>query len=188
MQQDSRWEKRGLMVVRGLVGGLFAGVVFAGLSIWFVVDAGLAGDLFPNVIATIPQPDEWLALGQTSPVVGWLTHFGLSAAYGMAFALLAAELKSNTSRSALALVYGIGIYVFNFLLLAPLFYPVFTTLNQPFEATVHLVFGALLIPFLVTWRKRDPDEGLPAIVQRARENEGLEPHTPATSFHPDNLR
>jgi hypothetical protein len=50
-----------------------------------------------------------------------------------------------------------------------MFYPVFETANQPFEAGVHIVYGFLLAPFLVKWRgfvKHD-DKLSPIVAQAA---------------------
>lgn len=167
----SKWDSHPRMMLRGAIGGLVAGVIFGLFQMWFMVDAGLPADTIIHMIATIVQPDEYFAAGTTSLAVGWAVHVGLSITYGALLGLLAAEFKSNVSRVALAGFYGLVIYMFNFLLLVPLFYPVFSIANQPFEAVVHVVYGFLLAPFLVKWRAfSKPKDEMPAIVARAAAN------------------
>lgn len=159
------------MMVRGAVGGLAAGVIFGLFQMWYLADAGMPANTIIHMIATIVQPDEYFAAGTTSLAAGWAVHVGLSITYGALLGLLATEFKSNASRVALAGFYGLVVYMFNFLLLVPLFYPVFEIANQPFEAVVHVVYGFLLAPFLVKWRgfTKKEDE-LPPIVARAAAN------------------
>lgn len=167
----SKWDSHLRMMVRGAVGGLFAGVIFGAFQMWYLADAGVPADTIIHMIATIVQPDEYFAAGTTSLPIGWAVHLGLSVTYGALLGLLATEFKSNASRVALAGFYGLVIYVFNFLLLVPLFYPVFEIANQPFEAVVHVVYGFLLAPFLVKWRGfSKSSDGLPAIVATAQAN------------------
>ncbi len=41
-------------------------------------------------------------------------------------------------------IYGALLYVVNFLVIAPLAFPIFEMANQPFELVVHVVFGTVL--------------------------------------------
>lgn len=172
----SKWDRPWRMTLRGALGGLVAGAVFMFLEMWFLADAELPANTVIHLIATIVQPDEYFEAGTTSLAVGWAVHAGLSVAYGAVFGLAASEMHSNITRVASASLYGFGIYVFNFLVLAPLFYELFTTTNQPFQATVHIVFGAIITPFIVTWRGRraKPEPALAPIVHQWRENGGQE--------------
>ena len=104
-----------------------------------------------RMIATIVQNDARFDAGTASATVGLLVHLGLSITYGTVFGVFAAELYSNATRAFSAIVYGAGIFCLNFLVLSPAWYPVFQRTNQPFEGTVHLLFGAILIPFVVRW-------------------------------------
>jgi hypothetical protein len=159
------------MMLRGAVGGLFAGVIFGMFQMWYLADAGMPANTIIRMIATIVQPDEYFAAGTTSLTIGWAVHIGLSVTYGALIGLLTTEFKANASRVVLTGFYGLVIYIFNFLLLAPLFYPVFETANQPFEAVVHVVYGFLLAPFLVKWRGFvKHDDKLPPIVAQAAAN------------------
>jgi hypothetical protein len=188
----SKWDGHLYMMLRGAVGGLIAGVVFGVFQMWFLADAGLPANTIIHMIATIVQPDEFFAAGTTSLTVGWAVHVSLSITYGALLGLLAAEFRSNSARVALAGFYGLVVYVFNFLLLAPMFYPVFETANQPFEAVVHIVYGFLLAPFLVKWRgfMKNEDQ-LPPIVARAAANAAADSSQPAhqyTAWDPKQLR
>ena len=189
---DSKWDSHGRMAIRGAVAGLVAGVIFGALQMWFLADAGLPANTIIHMIATIVQPDEYFAAGETSLAVGWAVHIGLSIGYGTLFGLLCAELSSNITRVWMSAVYGLAIYMFNFLVLAPFFYPVFEeNANQPFEGTVHVVYGALLSPFLVKWSGRSKNAPTMApVVAQAERNQGVEvaPGTPLTRFEPTNLR
>lgn len=188
---SSRWDSRRYMVLRGAIGGLAAGVLFGLLQMWFLADADLPADTIIHMIATIVQPDEYFATGQTSLAVGWAVHVGLSITYGAIFGLLCSEFESNVTRVWTACVYGAFIYMINFLVLAPLLYPVFQTANQPFEGTVHVVYGALLIPFVVRWSGRRVTSGpaLPPIAAAYERRTAVvaAPSTPST-FDPSALR
>lgn len=140
-----------VLVVRGAIGGLVAGAVFGVLNMWFAADAGLPAATPLHMIATIVQDDARFDAGTTSAGVGLVVHLALSLGYGAIFGLFAAELHSNMTRGIGALVFGAGLYCLNFLILAPHWYPVFQRANQPFEGTVHLLFGAMLIPFIARW-------------------------------------
>lgn len=184
----STWDNHSRMMLRGAAGGLFAGVIFGLFQMWYLADAGLPANTIIHMIATIVQPDEYFAAGTTSLAVGWAVHVVLSITYGALLGLLATEFKSNASRVALAGFYGLVVYMFNFLLLVPLFYPVFDIANQPFEAVVHVVYGFLLAPFLVKWRgftKRD--DQLPPIVATAAANAHLA-NREFVSYDPAQLR
>ena len=191
--RSTRWDTRRYMVLRGAIGGLVAGVLFGLLQMWFLADAELPADTIIHMIATIVQPDEYFATGQTSLAVGWAVHVGLSIAYGAIFGLLCSEFESNVTRVWTACVYGAFIYMLNFLVLAPLLYPVFVEANQPFEGTVHVVYGALLIPFVVRWSGRRVTSGpeLPPIAaayERRRASAPVSPPAAPATFDPASLR
>jgi hypothetical protein len=81
--------------------------------------------------------------------VGTLVHLTLAAAYGMVFAVLAAALpdvrRSLFTFAAAGAAFGLGLWVFNHFLVAPLAFPWFADLAQPAVAAAHgLVYGPLL--------------------------------------------
>ncbi|MEX0914110.1 MAG: hypothetical protein WDZ57_04075, partial [Demequina sp.] len=123
--REIKFDSHGAMTVRGAVGGLVAGVIFGVLQMWYLADAGMPATTIIHMIATIVQPEELFYAGETSAVVGWAVHISLSLIYGAFIGLVSAELRSNVTRVSLALFYGLCIFIFNFLVLAPFFYPVF---------------------------------------------------------------
>ena len=94
--QMSRVEEPvGRRLVRGAVGGVAAGLVFAGVTMWFVDSTGGPVEMPLRMMATIVQGDAAMAAGSTSPVVGVAVHLALSALFGMAFALVVPRLGTN---------------------------------------------------------------------------------------------
>jgi hypothetical protein len=53
----------------------------------------------------------------------------------------------GVDESLVGTVYGVLLYVVNFLVLSPLLFPVFGDANQPFELFAHVVFGTVLAFF-----------------------------------------
>lgn len=185
---SSHWDRHAVMALRGAIGGVISGLVFGAFQMWFVADAGLPASTIIHMIATIVQPDAYFAAGQTSAAVGWSVHVALSLTYGTLLGLLAAELRSNVTRVSVAALFGLAIFMFNFLVLAPHFYPVFDGVNQPFEAVVHVVFGAMIAPFIVRWSgRRTDDVHLPAVVEQARRNAYLG-EQPVRTWDPSLMR
>lgn len=195
-EQQYRFDTHAWMALRGAIGGLVAGLIFGLIQMWFFADAGMPADTIIHLIATLVQPDSYFAAGQTSLALGWAIHITLSLTYGAIYGLAATEMQSNATRMWGAAVWGGLIYVFNFVILAPLFYGLFTTANQPFELAVHIVYGALIGPWLVLWRER----GRPAppeapVVQQWRERgapelptDSTQPLQPHTTFDGKHLR
>ncbi len=135
----------------GLISGFLAGVAFIALTSWFATSTGKP-QLRPfEVIATLaqgPPPP------QTAIWIGMVIHSLLAALFGLLFAAVVAPARKQRSGGWLlwpGLLYGGIIYAVNFQVLArhvPQF-SAFQALNQPFELTVHLVFGAVLAALLV---------------------------------------
>jgi uncharacterized membrane protein YagU involved in acid resistance len=85
-----------------------------------------------------------MATGTTSPALGGVVHVVLSALFGMVFALAVPRFRTNGTVALAGTVYGLLLYVVNFLVLTPLVFTTFRMANQPFEVFAHLVFGTLL--------------------------------------------
>ncbi|PPK98155.1 hypothetical protein CLV92_102308 [Kineococcus xinjiangensis] len=134
----------GATLARGAVGGLAAGAVFAAVTMWFMVSMGQPATMPLMMIAAIVQGQEALAAGTAGPALGVLVHMALSLAFGLVFAAATARIRSNATIAVLGAVYGVLLYVVNFLVLAPLVFPWFGQANQPFEFVVHIVFGVLV--------------------------------------------
>jgi len=131
-------------LVRGAVGGVAAGLVFAAVTMWFADSTGGTAELPLRMIATIVKGDQAMATGTTSPALGGVVHVALSAVFGMVFALAVPRFRTNGTVALAGTVYGLLLYVLNFLVLTPLVFTTFRMANQPFEVVAHLVFGTLL--------------------------------------------
>jgi uncharacterized membrane protein YagU involved in acid resistance len=151
-------------LIRGAVGGVVSGMVFAGVTMWFASTMpGGKAEMPLHMIASIVQGGKQAIMqGETSTAVGLVVHVVLSAAFGVVFALIAPMLRTNGTAALAGTVYGAVLYVVNFLVLSPLLFPVFAEANQPFELFAHVVFGTLLSFFFYGSGVRR-DEGFLAI-------------------------
>lgn len=131
-------------LARGAVGGLLTGVVFILITRWFASSVGDPIDGPLMMISTLLRGDAAMAAGTTSVSLGWGVHLALSVGFGIAFALVAPVFKTNGTVAIAGAVYGGLLYVVNFMILAPIAFPIFKMANQPFEVVVHIVFGFLL--------------------------------------------
>jgi hypothetical protein len=134
----------------GGLSGFLAGIVFIALTSWFTTSVGNPALMPFRVIATIvvgPPPTMaaiWL---------GMLVHSVLATLFGLVFAALTAPLRGTQPTGVLmwaGLLYGGVVYAVNFQVLARFieYWGAFLNVNQPFEVTVHLVYGALTAALL----------------------------------------
>jgi hypothetical protein len=137
-------EPLGRRLVRGAVGGVAAGLVFAAVTMWFAHSTGGKAEMPLRMISTIVEGDQAMAAGTTSLALGVAVHMVLSALFGMAFALAVPWFRTNGTVALAGTAYGLLLYVVNFLVLTPLVFTTFGMANQPFEVFAHLVFGTLL--------------------------------------------
>jgi uncharacterized membrane protein YagU involved in acid resistance len=131
-------------LLRGAIGGVVAGMVFAGVTMWFADSTGGKADMPLRMISTIVKGDAAMAEGTSDPAVGVVVHVLLSALFGMVFALAVPWFRTNGTVAVAGTAYGLLLYVVNFLVLTPLAFTTFRDANQPFEVFAHLVFGTLL--------------------------------------------
>ena len=143
-QTGAMEEPVGRRLVRGAVGGVAAGIVFAAVTMWFADSTGGKAEMPLRMIATIVKGDQVMATGTTSPALGGVVHVVLSALFGMLFALAVPRFRTNGTVALAGTIYGLLLYVLNFLVLTPLVFTTFRMANQPFEVVIHLVFGTLL--------------------------------------------
>jgi hypothetical protein len=139
-----RTEDLSKRVLRGAIGGLVAGGAFIAATMWFASSLGDPADAPLMMIATLVQGEAAMEAGTASPALGLLVHAVLSAVFGVVFALIAPRFGTNGTVALAGTVYGALLYVVNFLVIAPLAFPIFEMANQPFELVVHVVFGTLL--------------------------------------------
>jgi hypothetical protein len=137
-------EPVGRRLVRGAVGGVAAGIVFAAVTMWFAQSTGGKAEMPLRMISTIVKGDQAMAAGTTSPALGGVVHVVLSALFGIVFALAVPRFRTNGTVALAGTAYGLLLYVVNFLVLTPLLFTTFRMANQPFEMFAHLVFGMLL--------------------------------------------
>lgn len=141
-----------LWLAWGALSGFLAGVLFIALTSWFTTSVGMPSPpLMPfRVIATVvegpppPQATIW---------VGMVIHSVLAALFGLVFAALTGPLRGTQPAGRLlwaGLLYGGLVYAVNFQVLARFieYWGAFLGVNQPFELTVHLVFGAVTAALL----------------------------------------
>ncbi|MBW3606250.1 MAG: hypothetical protein KY460_15375 [Actinobacteria bacterium] len=130
-------------LVRGVIGGIVAGVLFIALNAWYVASQGQAPVRPLGLISSIVLGAD--ALPQdVNPALGAAIHLALSAAYGVVFALLVPLFRTNGTVALAGTVYGIGLFAVNFLVLAQTLLPQFQTPNLPVEFMAHALFGLVL--------------------------------------------
>jgi len=135
-------------LVRGAVGGIIAGMVFAAVTMWFVTTQKMSALTPLHMISTIVKGDQAMMTGATSVPIGLVVHMVLSMMFGVVFALAVSRLRTNGAVALAGLVFGLLLYVVNFQILGRLLFTTFLMANQPFEVLAHLVFGSLLALFL----------------------------------------
>ncbi|MFH5822902.1 hypothetical protein [Georgenia sp. AZ-5] len=140
------------LAVRGAVGGIVAGIVFGAVNMWYAASTGMPAEMPLQMIATIVQGEESLAAGTASAPLGLVVHMVLSMAFGVTLALLVLRLPSDAMRAMVGLVFGVALYLVNFLVISPLAFPVFQEANQPLELATHVIYGAVAVLFLLHWR------------------------------------
>jgi len=159
-------------LLRGALAGLVAGLLFILATMWLASAEGKPADMPLRMISTVLKGDAAMADGTTSVGLGWATHLVLSAIFGVVFALVTPLLKTNGTAAIVGTVYGLLLYVVNFLVLAPLVFTTFQKANQPFELVVHVIFGTL-IGFAFFSSGPRSSEPLLAIGKTSRETVGV---------------
>lgn len=138
-------DSMGTRVLRGALGGIGAGLLFVWVTMWFTSEMPDGKAEMPlRMMSTLVKGDAAMMEGTTSVGVGWGVHLVLSAAFGIAFALVTPMFRTNGTLLLAGTMYGGLLYVVNFLVLAPLAFTTFENANQPFELVVHIVFGTLM--------------------------------------------
>lgn len=147
----------GQYLTMGVIGGFLAGVAFIALTSWFAVSRGNP-QLSPfRLIASLAQGPA-AAIDATGDLwLGMLIHSLLAAIFGLIFALVTVSIRSARLVALAGPIFGAIVYVVNFQVLARLIdqFSAFRTVNQPFEASVHLVYGSLVAVLLLVGARRD---------------------------------
>lgn len=129
-------------MVRGAVGGIAAGTIFAAAEIWSATSNDLPVRAPFLAISTIVLGDSALGSGQADVLTGLIIHTAISIFYGMLFGVITPILRTNGTVALAGMVYGGLIYVVDFQVIAPIWFPLFATFDQSFSLLVHLIFGA----------------------------------------------
>jgi hypothetical protein len=142
--EGTRDEAVGSKILRGTIGGAAAGAIFIFVTMWFADSVGDPSTGPLMMISTIVKGEAAMANGTADPTLGWIVHGALSVLFGIAFAFVTPLFRTNGTVALAGIVYGALLYVVNFLVIAPIVFPIFQMANQPFELAIHIVFGALL--------------------------------------------
>jgi hypothetical protein len=145
----------GQYLVAGFISGFLAGVAFIALTCWYSSYHG-SPELMPfRFVASLAKGPTGIA---THPLwMGMAIHSVLSALFGLVFAIFTSWIRSASLVALAGLVCGAVIYIVDFQILARVVsqFSAFRTTDQPFEAAVHLVFGAVLAVLILLGARRD---------------------------------
>lgn len=148
MQGNTQLERFESRIVRGAVGGAFAGLLFLLANMWFAESHGMPAVAPMLDISTIFHFSDQPEVAPENVVIGLVVHMTLSLAFGIAFALVVPLLANARMLIAGAVGFGVALYLFNFQVLGRLFFEWFQEgPNQLFELFIHAVYGLLLVPF-----------------------------------------
>jgi uncharacterized membrane protein YagU involved in acid resistance len=137
-------------VARGAVAGLVAGLVFLVANMLWATKSDLPAVAPLIDISTIFSFDDVANPTTENMLVGLVTHLTLSAAFGLAFALLVSFLRDVRVLVAGGVLFGIALYLVNFQILGRTAFPWFQEgPDQVFELFAHMGFGLLLVPFFL---------------------------------------
>ncbi len=144
---------------RGSVAGFVGGVGFLLATMAFVTTKDLPAVAPLIDISTIFHGQDTPTPSPENMLVGLVTHTGLSILFGIGFALLVTAVPTLRRVPLLvgaAIAYGLLLYLVNFQILGRTLFPWFTNPkgpNQGFEVFIHAVYGLMLVPFFLAWRR-----------------------------------
>ncbi|MBI4319476.1 MAG: hypothetical protein HY675_13390 [Chloroflexi bacterium] len=146
------------LLVHGIIGGIVAGIVFAIFEMAAAATMGLSFFDPVRLIASLAIGTQALSPAfplATAVITGLVVHLVLSAVYGVIFVyLLALTNQISTSVGLLLLfgtIFGLALWVVNFLIIAPIFWPQFTMVDQFWNGFVaHTFFYGTVIGWYVS--------------------------------------
>jgi hypothetical protein len=137
-------------VARGTVAGIAAGLAFLVANMLWATNSDLPAVAPLIDISTIFNFDDVAHPTTENMFIGLVTHLTLSAAFGVAFALLVPLLRDFRMLALGAVAFGIALYLVNFQILGRTAFPWFQEgPDQVFELFAHAGFGLLLVPFFL---------------------------------------
>lgn len=114
------------LLLVGTVAGLFAGFLFILANMYYTPTQGLPAVAPFFAIGTIFYRDAMPEMTPAYAIVGLITHFSLSIAFGLTFALVLVPLFSHTRALIVgAILYGGVLYVLNYQILGRLVFKFF---------------------------------------------------------------
>lgn len=138
-------------VARGTLAGLAAGLVFLVANMLWATKSDLPAVAPLIDISTIFNFDDVANPTTENMLIGLVTHLTLSAAFGLAFAVLVPFLRNFRVLALGGVAYGVALYLVNFQVLGRTAFPWFQEgPDQVFELVVHAGFGLLLVPFFLS--------------------------------------
>jgi hypothetical protein len=147
------------LLTSGVVAGFAAGIVFILANMIYATSQGLPAIAPFLAIGTIFFFDDRPMMTLEYALSGVMTHFSLSILFGVIFAMLTPTFRNVTTLIAGAFIYGLLLYVVNFLVFGNLIFEWFAPgdggPDQIFELIIHpLAYGLVLVPFFVTAVRR----------------------------------
>jgi hypothetical protein len=147
----------GWWLKHGIVGGVLAGITFLVFEMLVVAAmTGASGFWLPlRRIAALAigagalEPS--YALGSAAGV-GIMVHLLLAAAFGLMFALIASALRGVVAIPLASTVYGLGLWLVNFYLIAPVFgWYWFPNSNLLIQFVAHTFFYGTVLGLYLDW-------------------------------------
>ncbi|MDQ3435310.1 MAG: hypothetical protein M3481_11630 [Actinomycetota bacterium] len=143
----------GQTFTRGVVAGLFAGLLFLLSQMGWAVENLDKPAIAPLLdMSTVFSRDELPAATPENAIIGLVTHLSLSMFFGIGFTMLVPLLRNTALLLLGGLVFGLVLYVVNIQLLGRTVFEWFTNPNGPpqiAEIFFHAEFGLLLVPFFI---------------------------------------
>lgn len=137
-------------VARGTVAGVAAGLLFLVANMLWATKSDLPAVAPLIDISTIFNFDDVANPTTENMLIGLVTHLTLSAAFGVAFAMVVPFLRNARGLVAGGIGFGIALYLVNFQVLGRTAFPWFQEgPDQLFELVAHAGFGLLLVPFFL---------------------------------------
>jgi len=147
------------LLVVGAVAGLVAGFVFILANMLYLITEGKPAVAPVAAIGTVFFFDDKPMMTLNYIVTGVITHFALSILFGVIFAMLVPMFANVRALSVGAFLYGLALYLVNFLVFGSLIFQWFAPggmgPDQVFELIIHpTAYGLVLIPFFAGMVRR----------------------------------
>ena len=150
----------------GAIGGIVAGLVFAayetivtaammGMDAFFM-PLRMIGAILLGPVAMDPGYPLWTAV-----LAALAVHLPLAIVYGVIFAVIVGGLRSAAADTTLGAVFGLGLWLINFYVIAPAAFPWFLMSSPLVQFIGHTFFFGAVLGWLV-WQARQRAASMPA--------------------------